>query len=752
MKQLIRCGALCLMAILLLNTAAAQGFFDNYRPLQSYGPVPEDFSIATSEKIKNAEGESRDGLTARQQKVFVEQINYTIDDLLKSGLVTYGDEVSKYIQYIGDRLTENQPDLKGQLRFYALNDNEANAFSTDQGMVFVTTGLIAQMTNEAQLAFVLAHEIVHYREEHVLDLYDYVTDNRSLSYGEKIRFFSKYSRDNEFEADKMGVALYHAAGYASSEIARTFDVLIYSYLPFEEIPFARDYFNTDRLFVPEQLFAGRKNEISARQRYDDRYTSHPNVAKRLEALEKEIAQYKDWGTVLNYPNYSFSHVRNICRFEYLLNQVYANETAEGLYSIFLLEHEFKGSRFLNLCKAQLWLEKMKEPKRPRNPLNPYYIVHNVSERRHYEGELSRLGDFIGQLSAEGKVAMGLRTIHDIYVQDTTDKLYGRIWKKAMELAAGNSDFDLHHFSDKTFAQIIAEIEEQRAIQQNDSLRSESSHWDKYEVIRNKRSGITLEGGIDSSKFYLYGLSDLVTDSLFRSEFAQFKERAKEKEREEEDFFALTDAEQWDVEEEKYASRLHLGADTVLFVNPIVTEVRKFGRVDFRKSDRLEETLLGAVQTVSRDLGIVIKNLDRTHLESMTTEEYNDIALIMRSMEKGVETSEPDVFLMDLERLDSLKTVYGSSRVMFLTLRHSYDDHIGLGNAILYTVLFPIGMVYFPVALLTAHTTMMNVYVLDLEKGEIIVNESYFSNDPASKKMLEARCYALFNQLKETAHE
>ena len=206
--------------------STAQVSFDHYIPLQSKGAVPTDFSKATRQKISEDAQHTIPGLSRSEQKVFIEQVNYTIDELLKSGLITYGDEVTTYIQRIGDRLTESDAELKGKLRFYTLNSNEANAFSTNQGMVFVTTGLIAQMTNEAQLAFVLAHEIIHYRERHVLDLYDYASDNKSLSYDEKVRFFTKYSRDNEFEADKEGVKLYHAAGYASSEILKTFDVLI----------------------------------------------------------------------------------------------------------------------------------------------------------------------------------------------------------------------------------------------------------------------------------------------------------------------------------------------------------------------------------------------------------------------------------------------------------------------------------------------------------------------------------------------
>jgi len=749
MRSILKKSLGLLVMLAMTSAAIAQADFDHYVPLQSKGPVPEDFSIETSQKIKNAGNERRGDLTAKEQKVFVEQVNYTIDELLKSGLVTYGDDVTNYVQSIGDRRTASDEDLKGKLRFYTLNTNEANAFSTDQGMVFVTTGLIAQMTNEAQLAFVLAHEIIHYQEEHVLDLYDYVTDNKSLSYGEKVRFFSKYSRDNEFEADKLGVKLYHSAGYASSEITKTFDVLIYSYLPFEEIPLDKTYFNTGQLFVPTEMFKTEHNEITARQRYNDQYTSHPNVAKRIEALEKEIARYSDWGTVLNYPEQSFTYIRNICRFEFLLNDVYEDKSVESLYSIYILEREFPDSRFLRLCKAQIWLELMKEEEQQK-PAGPYAIMSNF-HGRNFEGEIAAMDQFLNDLPDEGKVALGLRFIYDAREKDTTDALLNRMWLKAVEVAALNSEFEIDQFSESTFQQAIVKMEEAKKAQEADT-NSTTQRWDKYETIKNRRSGLTFDSGIDSSKFYLYSIADLVTDSVFMKQFEDSEEKAREKELEDEDFLTMTDAEQSEMLVEKYQDRLRLDLDTVLLVNPFVTETRGYKGVDFRKSDKLETTLLEAVDNVSRDLGLTVNRLDRTELKSMTTQQYNDLALIMRSMEKGVATTKPDVFLLDLERLDSLKLVYGSSKVMLLTLEHDYDDHINAGTAVVYTLLLPLGIIYFPVALLTAHTTVFNVYILDLEKGEMLVDQTYYSKDQASRKMLEARCFALFNQLKEPAHE
>ena len=361
----------------------AQVNFDQYIPLRSSGPVPADFSLSTARKIDQADQEHLDQLSARKRKLFTEQVNYSIDELLQSGLVTFGDPVSEYLQELGARLTKNDPNLSGKLRFYAFNTNEANAFSTDQGIVFVTTGLLAQLTNEAQLAFVLCHEIIHYKEKHVLDLFDYTMNSTDLSYGEKMRFFSKYSRDNEFEADLDAVPMYHSAGYAPEAITTTFDVLIYSYLPFEEILFDKEYFNNQWMYVPDLVFEKEKKEISARI---DRLLSHPNVLKRKEALDKRIAEYKDWGDVYNTDETHFLEIRDICRFEYVLNEVYSSNQIDALYGIYVLEAKYPNSRFLRTCTSQVWLDLMEPDPKRKNSEEIYTFYGN--DRKYasdYEG-------------------------------------------------------------------------------------------------------------------------------------------------------------------------------------------------------------------------------------------------------------------------------------------------------------------------------------------------------------------------------
>ena len=140
------------------------------------------------------------------------------------------------------------------------------------------------------------------------------------------------------------------------------------------------------------------------------------------------------------------------------------------------------------------------------------------------------------------------------------------------------------------------------------------------------------------------------------------------------------------------------------------------------------------------------------LQGFSAQEFNDLAQLMRSLEKRARNTQNKTFVLDVEELQRLRNVYGTSKVLFLQLQHEYEPQIGVGGAILGTVLFPVGMVYFPVAILSGHHTVWDAYVLDLNTGELILDESYYTNDLASRKFIELRLDALFNQLKQSGNE
>ncbi len=153
----------------------------------------------------------------------------------------YGGEVPdavlrEYVSEVGGRLT---PHTEGDnpnnpWEFTLLDSDVINAFALPGGKVFMSRGLMERMTNEAQLAGVLGHEIGHVTAQHVnermsqaIGLQIGVTaaaigTRNSDSVAKYIPtivgvggqgFLLKFSRDQESEADHLGMRYMARAGY-----------------------------------------------------------------------------------------------------------------------------------------------------------------------------------------------------------------------------------------------------------------------------------------------------------------------------------------------------------------------------------------------------------------------------------------------------------------------------------------------------------------------------------------------------------
>lgn len=141
-------------------------------------------------------------------------------------------QMQRYVNTLGRWLAmqTERPDLPWT--FGVLDDAGYNAFATPGGYIFVTKGLMLRMHNEAELAGVLAHEIGHVLRKHHLHAAQKAARLSALSdllgsvgkgAGEKAKevavglarklYTSGLDKDDEFEADRIGVVIAARAGY-----------------------------------------------------------------------------------------------------------------------------------------------------------------------------------------------------------------------------------------------------------------------------------------------------------------------------------------------------------------------------------------------------------------------------------------------------------------------------------------------------------------------------------------------------------
>jgi len=142
--------------------------------------------------------------------------------------------VRNFVEDIGERLVavSDRPDLP--FTFQVVNDTSINAFATLGGFVYINTGLIALAENEAELAGVVAHEIGHITEKHVIERMKQAAIARGLAgstglddsvlvgLGYELALSLPSSRRAEYESDEVGLEMLRDAGYAPNGIVDFF--------------------------------------------------------------------------------------------------------------------------------------------------------------------------------------------------------------------------------------------------------------------------------------------------------------------------------------------------------------------------------------------------------------------------------------------------------------------------------------------------------------------------------------------------
>ncbi|HEX2117357.1 MAG TPA: M48 family metallopeptidase, partial [Alphaproteobacteria bacterium] len=151
-------------------------------------------------------------------------------------------ELNEYVRDIACRLAGNHC---SDLRVYITRTPAFNASMAPNGMMTVWTGLLLRTQNEAQLAAVLGHEIGHYIHRHSLQVYRNARDTADVAaflsiglagagvgiVGSMVQLAAlasifAFNRDQEREADDVGLKLMTEAGYRPIEASRVWEQLI----------------------------------------------------------------------------------------------------------------------------------------------------------------------------------------------------------------------------------------------------------------------------------------------------------------------------------------------------------------------------------------------------------------------------------------------------------------------------------------------------------------------------------------------
>jgi len=191
----------------------------------------------------------------------------------KSGWLFRDEPLEEYLNGIARKLVPPEVGDRIPFRVFVIRDYHLNAFAFANGAIYLHTGILARLENEAQLAILLGHEMSHATHRHAVRSFRDMKNKSAFLAGAvavagdlgallgglgAVASTYGYSRELETEADTVGLARVVAAGYDPREGPELFSHL-------------KEYLEEEK--IREPYF----------------FSSHPRVAERVSSYKELLS-------------------------------------------------------------------------------------------------------------------------------------------------------------------------------------------------------------------------------------------------------------------------------------------------------------------------------------------------------------------------------------------------------------------------------------------------------------------------------
>lgn len=738
---------LSLVCILVLYSLAAfsQSEFPIWdSPLKSKGEVPEDFYRNLETRVANEKRQvqKRDSrFESEKQEEYLEESEFFISRFLASGDILYGDTITEYCNEIVDLLLKNDPDLRSKIRVYTVRNPSVNAAATNSGILLVNHGLIAEAENEAQLAAVLAHEIIHYREKHSVDQYierERRSEEASSWFSdeddEQLEQLNKYSQEHELEADTKGLEDYYLpAGYSHREAEYMMDILLYSYLPFDEIPYEKEWLERGPVSYPMEYYLEDLKPITAREDFDDSKISHPNIKKRKEAiLERETAGND--GAQYLISEARFKHAQKLARFESGRMFMENKQLASALYQCFLLDKTYGSSAFSSYLRA-VTLHQLAG-------YGQYKVLNKaVPHYENIEGQSQQVYYLLRHLSYQDLRALAVAHSYEFMQAYPEDPKGAELYNHSLQALFENTELQ----EDDFVTEFVAELREEKIDSVVEASRGRSS---KISNIRTKRGTSNLLK--DKEAAYHYHFVPYFKDSLFAESYRKAAEEfANEKKEDEEEEFSLEQIEGLITGTDKYDKPLQAhGIDRVLFLTPIYMQSRKYlngdEEIKYSKTEEKRFDYQKELLNVARIANLDYDYLDYGNLRQKDEEKFNDLMILRSYLYERIKQPKGVNYVSSVDLAKKVMAKYDTKYLAFTGNKTVRQPGQGKIWNLYLSIFMPPSIPYaFGDLFVTDYDSQAFLLVLDTESGEIVF---YDETEYSTKDAPDYLRSVLYNQL------
>jgi hypothetical protein len=735
--------------------------FNNYKNIQSEGSIPQDMVTLSSdlyEKERKLISSKEKRFDKKAKEEFYLNSSFELHDMLYNGTILFNDPLTQYVQKVADVVFKSKPNLQKNIKIFVVRSAAVNAFATNNGMIFITMGLLAQIESEAQLAFILSHEFTHFEKKHVVNSYVETKkikkgkkDYRSLNLEDKINAKYKFNKEQEIEADIDGLEMYLKTKYSLKVLDGVFDVLEYEYLPFDDIPFDTTFFNSKNLVLPSNLFLKKTRDITPPTENDDTKSTHPSIFKRRKYIADKISKEDNTGRV-NYlvSEVEFKNIRKMARFE--LSQLYLTQQHyfKSIYNSFLLLKENPHSLYLKKCIAKSLYA-----------LAKYKNVDKLDELNFYpfdsiEGSSQQIYYLFQTLEPKDLTTIAIKYIWDLKNANKNDTELQLFVDDLIKDGISNEIIKKSDYSLIKKEQVITKLNETIKKVEKDTTEKEVS---KYDKIKKNQKQQKIQEVIDSTKsFTYYAFVDDFNNTEFSSIFDKYEneyQKKKDEDNKKSRYEKLKLERKQKKEEQKRIDKYGyaLGIDKIVMINPHYLKVdeRKENSVDFLESEEAQLMYNDKIREIAPKAGLQVEMLDDIGLKVTDVDKFNDYGYLntwFRERNAHID-NKVDLIALDKEKVDYFIKKYNTKYFCWSGFISEREKKEFAGMYIVYGILmYPTlpFMVY--MASKPEYQTYYYNIIFDIETGKTVYTKISSMDYRDSNSLINSQVYDLCYQIKQ----
>ncbi len=270
---------LLLTAIIIASGSASANFLDKLQNLSNPDSKESQLLSGATQVLSSSKE-----IDYKTERTIGESL--ALEGMQKFGIPEKNEPLQRYVNLVGNAVAANSKRAKIPYQFAVLDSNVQNAFAVPGGVIFVSRALVSILSDEAELAAVLAHEVGHVAAKHALkstqraQFFEGVGTITAASVrGDKGKKFASaigdmqtvlfdkgLDKEMEFEADLAAMETTYRTGYDPSALIRVLEKL-------------------------------QKLEASSKDKKGSWFSTHPPLSERIARLRTELRKYPDYAAM-----------------------------------------------------------------------------------------------------------------------------------------------------------------------------------------------------------------------------------------------------------------------------------------------------------------------------------------------------------------------------------------------------------------------------------------------------------------------